>query len=555
MAQGYWLNYVYVQELKAAYEGRKYRGKVTLSELPEDELIKELLRSFIELDSSGEWYEIIPQEAVNWLNDYVPKLAGIFSASVLEKTREVIQASMIAGATLQERMKALRESSEELARMTNQRIEAIARTEITRADSMGRLISMKANDDVIGVEFSAVMDDRTTEMCIERNGLIMRLDDPRLPENTPPIHINCRSLLLSLTVYDFPDGVLTSHEFDEIKAGNQRPEDIETVRALLEERMPVVPESQNYPVDIRSRVEELIRQNEEYKRQRDDIQTQIDAAVARQDLNEYNRLFPLRENIEQLIQDLVPQLRDAKVEAAEQGIIFASGISEKVKADDVSVIIQSVEGASAPIRRVWNIFEDRMNIADIYSRANYYSPREGAVHINLLQDKAGGNDRPQYSSLFHELGHLIDDKAGIVNVSVSATDLHDSLVSEVNSYIASTLDRLKSEALEAGQNPKEIKKLDAQKAVEREISTQLPMKSKLVVSDIFGGVTKNKVNDGWGHSTSYWRSDKNLLSMEFFAQTFSDSITNPEAIEITKRYFPESYKIFERIISEIGGKK
>lgn len=235
MAQGYWLNYLYVQELKAAYSGRKYQGKVTLSEIPEDERIKELLRDFIELDASGEWYEIIPMEAVNWLNDYVPKLAGIFSASVLERTREVIQKSMLEGSTLQERMKALRESSEELARMTNQRIEAIARTEITRADSMGRLIQMKANDDVIGVEFSAVMDDRTTEMCIERNGLMMRLDDPRLPENTPPLHCNCRSLLISLTIYDYPDGVLTSHEFDEVPAGIQRPEDIETVRALLEE--------------------------------------------------------------------------------------------------------------------------------------------------------------------------------------------------------------------------------------------------------------------------------------------------------------------------------
>lgn len=233
MAQGYWLNHLYVQELKAAYSCVKYSGRVKLSDMPDDGRIMELLRAFIEMDDSNEWYEIIPMESVNWLNDYVPKLAGIFSASVLERTREVIRDSMLEGATLQERMKALRESSEELSRLTRQRIETIARTEITRADSMGRLISMKGNNDVIGVEFSAVMDDRTTEMCIERNGLIMRLDDPRLPENTPPLHVQCRSLLLSLTVYDFPDGVLTSHEFDEVSAGTQRPEDISEVEKIL----------------------------------------------------------------------------------------------------------------------------------------------------------------------------------------------------------------------------------------------------------------------------------------------------------------------------------
>ena len=233
MAQGYWLNHVYVQEVRAAYEGREYRGCVTLSDVPEEARLMELLRKFIELDAVNEWYEIIPMEAVNWLNEYVPKLSGIYGASVLERVSEVIQASMLEGSTLQERMKALRESSGELSRMADSRIETIARTEITRADSMGRLISMKCNDDFIGVEFSAVMDDRTTEICTERNGLVMRLDDPRLPENTPPMHPRCRSLLLSLTVYDYPDGLLTSHEFDEVPAGMQRAEDIAEVTRIL----------------------------------------------------------------------------------------------------------------------------------------------------------------------------------------------------------------------------------------------------------------------------------------------------------------------------------
>ena len=138
---------------------------------------------------------------------------------------------------MKERVKALQEAAPELAAMTRHRLEAIARTEITRADTLGRLVSMKANDDVIGVEFSAIMDDRTTEMCISRHGLVMRLDDPRLPENTPPIHVNCRSMLISLTVYDYPDGLLTSHEFDEIPAGIQRPEDIEEVKKILENEL------------------------------------------------------------------------------------------------------------------------------------------------------------------------------------------------------------------------------------------------------------------------------------------------------------------------------
>ena len=41
-------------------------------------------------------------------------------------------------------------------------------------------------------------------------------------------------MLLSLTVYDYPDGLLTSHEFEEIPAGKQRDYDIEEFRKVLD---------------------------------------------------------------------------------------------------------------------------------------------------------------------------------------------------------------------------------------------------------------------------------------------------------------------------------
>ena len=235
LAQGYLLNHVYVHELKKAREGKKYHGRITLSDEDDEARLIASLEKFISSEEAEEWHEVIPEEAVNWLKDYVPKLAGVLSEDVTSKVNSVIRESMMTGTTLQERMKALRESSEVIQRMTDARIEAIARTEITRADTMGRLISMKSNEDVIGVEFSAIMDDRTTEICSSRHGLFMRLDDPRLPENTPPLHCRCRSLLIPCTVYDFPDGLLTSHEFDEVPASKQRDYDIEEVRKILED--------------------------------------------------------------------------------------------------------------------------------------------------------------------------------------------------------------------------------------------------------------------------------------------------------------------------------
>ena len=249
LAYGYWLQELYLYEIR----GKKYKGKITLSEGDD---VKELLQDFI---YSGEWNDVIPEDAVNWINNYVPKLAGVLSQDVLEKTRDVIRNSLLEGSTLKERIKALQEAAPELAAMTQHRLEAIARTEITRADTLGRLAAMKANDDVIGVEFSAIMDDRTTEICASRHGLVMRLDDPRLAENTPPLHVNCRSMLISLTVYDYPDGLFTSHEFDEIPVGIQRPEDIEEVKKILQVTVaPKIPD-----IDLTSMPEKIEGTKEE----------------------------------------------------------------------------------------------------------------------------------------------------------------------------------------------------------------------------------------------------------------------------------------------------
>ena len=225
LAYGYWLQWLYLYELR----GKKYRGKITLSD---GDSVKDSVQKFM---NTGEWNDVIPENAVKWINGYVPILAGDFSIDVLKKTNEVIKNSLLEGTTHQEREKEL----QKVLDVSKTRIEAIARTEITRAHNLGSLTAMKANDDVIGVEFSAVLDNRTTIMCQERHGLRMRLDDPRLPENTPPIHVRCRSLLVALTVYDYPDGLLTSHEFDEIHEGEQRPEDIEEVQKILEDE-PIV---------------------------------------------------------------------------------------------------------------------------------------------------------------------------------------------------------------------------------------------------------------------------------------------------------------------------
>ena len=45
------------------------------------------------------------------------------------------------------------------------------------------------------VQFKALIDDRTTDICREMNGKIIDINDLVLGENMPPLHYNCRSIL------------------------------------------------------------------------------------------------------------------------------------------------------------------------------------------------------------------------------------------------------------------------------------------------------------------------------------------------------------------------
>ena len=83
------------------------------------------------------------------------------------------------------------------------RLENIVRTNATEAFNLGRL-EMARDPDIAefiqGMEYSAVIDGRTTPVCILLDGKIIPLEDPELDRLLPPNHFNCRSLLVPVTL-------------------------------------------------------------------------------------------------------------------------------------------------------------------------------------------------------------------------------------------------------------------------------------------------------------------------------------------------------------------
>jgi len=142
-------------------------------------------------------------DALDWLRQRVEMMERDGREHGAAVTRVILDAIQRGAATRQV-MEDLR--NRVFPMFTNAQLENIARTETTAAFNQGRLAMFRRNADfVIGVQFIAIHDDRTTNICRERDGLIMRLDDPRVAENTPPLHFQCRSVLSPIDKYDWAD--------------------------------------------------------------------------------------------------------------------------------------------------------------------------------------------------------------------------------------------------------------------------------------------------------------------------------------------------------------
>jgi SPP1 gp7 family putative phage head morphogenesis protein len=84
----------------------------------------------------------------------------------------------------------------------NKHITLVARMESVTVANQQRLEVFKKSSIIKGVQFLAVMDKRTTQICISRHKMVLKLDDSNLPNFTPPCHFNCRSLLSPVTIFE-----------------------------------------------------------------------------------------------------------------------------------------------------------------------------------------------------------------------------------------------------------------------------------------------------------------------------------------------------------------
>jgi SPP1 gp7 family putative phage head morphogenesis protein len=85
------------------------------------------------------------------------------------------------------------------------RIETLIRTNLTDSYNSGRynaITDPDLEDHVIGMQISAILDSRTTDICRRADNTIIRKDDPLVHRLKPSLHFNCRSIFIPVMAFD-----------------------------------------------------------------------------------------------------------------------------------------------------------------------------------------------------------------------------------------------------------------------------------------------------------------------------------------------------------------
>jgi len=163
-----------------------------------------------------------PQDPITWvaadeaLEALLKKsffITGILSDKILSEAREAIFQSIKQGETTQGAVNRLRTVLGD-GLFSPQRLETIVRTNTTEAFNIGRLHALNQSPLIDQVMFSAILDTRTTEVCRYMHGRTFRKTDPALQRFLPPLHFNCRSIIVPVppSLERSPDDLITEEQ-------------------------------------------------------------------------------------------------------------------------------------------------------------------------------------------------------------------------------------------------------------------------------------------------------------------------------------------------------
>lgn len=152
-----------------------------------------------------------PREALRYFARKAVLISGILRDRLVEDGKRVILNAMKFGEPQRETIQKLRDLFEPYLgdptvirddeAVAPYRLETVLRTNATEAFNQGRLIAARDPEVapfIRGMEYSAVVDSRTTAVCRYLDGRVFKMSEPELDRLSPPNHWGCRSLVVAI---------------------------------------------------------------------------------------------------------------------------------------------------------------------------------------------------------------------------------------------------------------------------------------------------------------------------------------------------------------------
>lgn len=152
--------------------------------------------------------EILPDEFLDIIEADSFKAVGDYSNDVLKRAQNILAQGLKNGVSSAEIHKAIQD---ELEGFTDRWVNTVVRTKTTEVYNSARKLYWEtdplAKQIITGYMYSAIIDDRTSEVCRHLDGKMFEKGD-FTNRTTPPVHFNCRSLWVPITKFE-------DTEFDE----------------------------------------------------------------------------------------------------------------------------------------------------------------------------------------------------------------------------------------------------------------------------------------------------------------------------------------------------
>ncbi|QMS41881.1 minor head protein [Bacillus phage Bolokhovo] len=158
----------------------------------------------IEVSFSPDWTLSIGGQALEYVLQYAYEIGVITEETVREQLRKTIIDSLESGDRGRDMITKVADSVGFW--MGQKHAETIARTETTKfynAGKLARWLDPELDGFVVALQYDAITDSRTTDLCSELNGKIINVyNQDVIQQYTPPNHFNCRSQWLPISKFE-----------------------------------------------------------------------------------------------------------------------------------------------------------------------------------------------------------------------------------------------------------------------------------------------------------------------------------------------------------------